>query len=483
MPRSRTAASMHFMRMPMYGGALPSSHAARTSRAARAAASSSSASRTCAVAVLEVDAQILDGLALQLGPYAVVHRLRRVRRAGRARRRTRRRPGRVRRGGPGPGRPRRGRCPAAKASAGYVDGVHGLAGAGLAGVAAGEFGVDRVPAGPRCPRSRCSEGLWPQSRRRSHALLCPSDQRNQQFVERSYPRLSPQVNRPIPAQARVGVRLLTPGQMPVPGGAAPPGPRHTAAVMSTHPPAFPRPRRHQPRHPFLDHPGPLAFAHRGGAADGLENTAGRLPATPSSLGYRYLETDVHATADGQLVAFHDATLDRVTDARGPDQRPALDRGAARRGWRAVNRCRCSRSCWRPSRTCAGTSTSRPSPRSLPLLDLLGGAGRVGPGVRRLVLRGPGGPRPGASRARAWPPRYGIRGVLATAAALVRAAAGRRCAAARCAPRSRSAVRGSGWWTARFVRAAHARRTAGARLDGQRTRIGCRSSSTWAWMAS
>ncbi|WP_324788566.1 glycerophosphodiester phosphodiesterase [Streptomyces sp. H51] len=69
------------------------------------------------------------------------------------------------------------------------------------------------------------------------------------------------------------------------------------------------------RHPYLDHPGPIAFAHRGGAADGLENTVLQFRRAVRT-GYRYIETDVHVTADGKLVAFHDETLDRVTDGAG-----------------------------------------------------------------------------------------------------------------------------------------------------------------------
>ena len=34
------------------------------------------------------------------------------------------------------------------------------------------------------------------------------------------------------------------------------------------------------------------------------------------LGYRYLETDVHLTRDGVVLAFHDDRLDRVTDGAG-----------------------------------------------------------------------------------------------------------------------------------------------------------------------
>jgi len=68
-------------------------------------------------------------------------------------------------------------------------------------------------------------------------------------------------------------------------------------------------------YPFLHWPGPIPFAHRGGASEAPENT---MPAFEHAvrLGYRYLETDAHVTADGVLIAFHDDRLDRVTDRTG-----------------------------------------------------------------------------------------------------------------------------------------------------------------------
>jgi glycerophosphoryl diester phosphodiesterase len=71
------------------------------------------------------------------------------------------------------------------------------------------------------------------------------------------------------------------------------------------------------KYPFLDWPGPIPFAHQGAHRSGGpgENTMSAFE-TAIDMGYRYIETDVHATADGVLVAFHDDTLDRVTDRVG-----------------------------------------------------------------------------------------------------------------------------------------------------------------------
>jgi glycerophosphoryl diester phosphodiesterase len=64
------------------------------------------------------------------------------------------------------------------------------------------------------------------------------------------------------------------------------------------------------QHTYLDHEGPIAFAHRGGNVAAPENTMAAFEYAVS-LGYRYLETDIHRSADGVLVAFHDPDLTRT----------------------------------------------------------------------------------------------------------------------------------------------------------------------------
>ena len=94
--------------------------------------------------------------------------------------------------------------------------------------------------------------------------------------------------------------------------------------------------------PYLDHPGPIAFAHRGDSLEAPENTHVTFE-NARRLGYRYIETDVVATRDGILLAFHDADLDRLTNGRGACAVCRLNKCASR-VWRGASPYRGSMSC-------------------------------------------------------------------------------------------------------------------------------------------
>lgn len=75
--------------------------------------------------------------------------------------------------------------------------------------------------------------------------------------------------------------------------------------------------------------GPLAIAHRGGAAEAPENTMAAFEHA-RGLGFAYVELDVRATADGVLVVYHDPVLDTLTDRSG---------GVAELSWSEVREAR------------------------------------------------------------------------------------------------------------------------------------------------
>ncbi len=62
--------------------------------------------------------------------------------------------------------------------------------------------------------------------------------------------------------------------------------------------------------------GRILFAHRGGAKRFPENTRHAFEQA-YALGFRWIETDVHRSADGVIVVHHDPTLERTTSGRGP----------------------------------------------------------------------------------------------------------------------------------------------------------------------
>jgi glycerophosphoryl diester phosphodiesterase len=106
---------------------------------------------------------------------------------------------------------------------------------------------------------------------------------------------------------------------------------------------------------------PLIAAHRGGALLWPENSL-LAYRNALALGADFLETDIHLTADGEVVVLHDPTLDRTTTGTGPVSGRRLAELAPLR-----------------LRAADGTATDEPVPTLGQLLDL------VAPSRAKLLL--------------------------------------------------------------------------------------------------
>lgn len=60
---------------------------------------------------------------------------------------------------------------------------------------------------------------------------------------------------------------------------------------------------------------PIVLAHRAGGNEAPENSRAAFEKM-ADLGFTYIETDAHSTADGVVLLFHDPNLNRTTDASG-----------------------------------------------------------------------------------------------------------------------------------------------------------------------
>jgi glycerophosphoryl diester phosphodiesterase len=68
-------------------------------------------------------------------------------------------------------------------------------------------------------------------------------------------------------------------------------------------------------HPYFDLPHPVILGHRGAAGSAPENTLLCFEKA-LELGAHIIESDVHATRDGEAVLIHDDFVDRISEASG-----------------------------------------------------------------------------------------------------------------------------------------------------------------------